>query len=118
MQTKTTFSWIEVLAELTKGNHEAFFIPHEDEHEGALFEKKQIPLDDITDYTTYEEFLLIGVRYEIEAVERLIKAYKRGEPVPPIVLDDDGKIIDGYHRLPAQLFLKRNSVEAFVKIVA
>lgn len=53
---------------------------------------------------------------DVIAVESLMDAYALGETVPPIVLCKNKEIIDGIHRLSAQLELGLTHVVAYVEI--
>lgn len=54
---------------------------------------------------------------DVAIVERIIKAYQNHEKIPPIIIDTDNTIMDGYHRYVAakEHFGRNGKIKAFKK---
>ena len=111
------YPWCEVV-EAQKNGKDAYFIPGLSEHENCWFELKTIKFADIpsSNYTTLEQFEEDDCIDDADTVRSLITAYRNKENVPPIILDSNMGIIDGYHRSPAMDVLAYHVTEAYVKI--
>jgi len=97
------YNWKEVL-EIQDGKGNKVHLPSIDELDiNTKFTLVELSLDEIN-----TEFL--------STLEDLITAYNNGEDVPPIVVDKHGEIIEGYHRIPAQIKLGRDKFVAFKEL--
>lgn len=47
---------------------------------------------------------------------RLMKFYKNNEGIPPIIMDKELNVIDGFHRLATLFELQFETVQAFIEI--
>lgn len=65
----------------------------------------QIPLDHLNMYNTYEKLTLREMVMHMKAVND-------ADLSKPIILDEDGEIMDGRHRLMKAMLLEENTIKA------
>ena len=112
------YNWKEVL-EIQDGKGNKVHLPSIDELDiNTKFTLVELSLDEInTEFlSTLEDLEKFDCYDDVIALRNLITAYNNGEDVPPIVVDKHGDIIEGYHRIPAQIKLGRDKFVAFKEL--
>lgn len=65
---------------------------------------------------TLEDYKKVKDNKSVESIEGLMKAYKLGTKITPIVVDEENDLMDGRHRLVAQNELGKKTIQAFKRI--
>ncbi|RLG68164.1 MAG: hypothetical protein DRO11_09365 [Methanobacteriota archaeon] len=67
------------------------------------FEVMEVPLDHINLYSTYEKLTLRNMVMHMKAIDRADLSF-------PIILDEDGELMDGRHRLMKALYTGQKAI--------
>lgn len=109
-------TWKDILEEQEKnGNYSC--LPGDGEfNKDTRFKLVTVRIPDINsslvfDFPKYKKF---DCEHDIKALEGLLKAYKSGASVPPIVLGRDMELVDGFHRVAAHMEMGKAEIKAYV----
>lgn len=116
-EKRTILSWEDVIETQLNGC-DAFFIPNKQERQGQYFERKTILLTDVPyeNFTTLSYFEEADCLEDVELILPLMRAYQEGKNIPPIILDRNHKIIDGFHRMASLYEVGATKIEVFMEL--
>jgi hypothetical protein len=87
-----------------------------DSHPSDKFELMNVPINFVKNPSSYQDYQKHNMDEDISIVDKLMRLYLNGENVTPIVIDENGKIMDGIHRYVAQKELGAMDIQVFKRI--
>lgn len=85
-------------------------------YDNYKFKLEQVPFNKISPdyYLTIKDCDELNLDEDKSVIERLLNTYDSGQDLPPIILDNNYKIIDGSHRMGVYEYLGLANIKAFV----
>lgn len=107
------YTWDEVVEITNNGGGRTYSSPFGD-YSDLMFVEEIVDVSNITGYIPYDECQELDLDEDMAVVEYLADRYDDGEILPPVILDNQYKIIDGSHRVSMYDYLNIQKIKAFV----
>lgn len=108
------YTWQEVCDEQSNGTGKASSLPFGSYGE---FKLEEIKISSLSDYfMTFDEMFDMDLDEDINIVRKIASSIEKGDYIPPIVVDKNGKLIDGSHRLSAYYELGYYNIDAYIEV--
>ena len=109
------YTWEEVCNIINNAGGSIYSSPFGN-YSDCKFKLKTILINDISKdcYLSIEDCKKYDLDEDENVIMKLVDAYNNGASIPPIILDNNLKIIDGSHRLGMYDFLGINKIQAFI----
>lgn len=107
------YTWNEIVEITNNSGGRTYSSPFGD-YSNFIFIEEIVDINNISGYIPYDECQELDLDEDMSVIEYLADRYDSGEILPPVILDDQYKVIDGSHRVSMYDYLNITKIKAFV----
>lgn len=107
------YTWDEIVEITNNAGGRTYSSPFGN-YSDFIFIEEFVDISNIRGYIPYDECQELDLDEDMAIVEYLVDKYYDGEILPPVILDEQYKVIDGSHRVSMYDYLNIQKIKAFV----